>query len=1281
MKIRIQPVLLSCVSVFAGFCVDAFADPIVIERGPHHRVVQITGTTTDQNNNLITVTNEYTELRNGFHYLENGQWLESKDLIEMHPKGATARQGPYKVIFNSNINSEGSMDMLTPDDKRIRTSVLGLGFYDTDSGKSVLFAEICDSYGKIISPNKIAYENCFSNFKADLMYTYTAGLFESDVILHQQVPSPETFGLNPDTTHLQIVTEFVEAPQPRTEDHVISQALKFSDQFIDFGAMQMGPGKAFVLPEAHTSAQKVPTDVDPLSNRIGKKWQVIDGRKILFESIPVSTVNSMSKELPKEASLKRSSKTATAALKDYVPARRGSQAPARTVVYAENRTASPSVVLDYELRNGVNNYTFQKDKTYWVRPSTNDPNLYSGFGIGPGSTIIESGAIIKYNRNAYIFFYGPITCPARGPYAVLTGVDDNENGVSLSSNVFTNNYASYALWNYYTGWSSTFNRLKIRNAQRGIQIDENPSANTGYLIQNSFFENCPFIVWAWYANKPIAIQNLICLNTPIGVYSQYPYTITNCRNTFFDPPTITTQPVGYTVNAGGTYNISVTASGYIMNYQWFSNGVSILNANDYYLRKTAVQTKDSAEYSVAVYNESGFVMSDQAVWVINGSPLIYSQPPVSQTLAAEANVYFSVGASASATLTYQWLFKPSGGSVFQNINGATAFEYTLNNAQTTDSGTYMVNVYNTANGTVYGPTASAVSALSITATRQDRVYATDADFQNGYTINLNCSIVHNQLQMNANPTPPNYVNMASGGGVEEWRPGRGSVIKIDSNTGKIVGEYRSAPEVISGYSSDPGPSRTTVDQYGNVWVANRRDNSYIDALGATIYKGSVTKHGIIIGGIRGNYVNGVFSPNINGEYLKPPYKYNTCKDKDNDGFIRTSAGINNVLAWPNANNVDDAGGVTTAQDEAVLNYVRVDPTGVRTVAVDKDNNVWVGGTEGPWWHDKLNGVTGALITRVGSDDVQQPGGCGGFVSASGDLWSAGREGHTTGLMRLVMPNLVYDLGFSHGNYGLGIDPNTEYIWHVDYSDNYVSKYSDTGTWLADYSARTPNYLLTNQNALAKAQGLVVDNKTNLWIARSYYGDTVGHFSSADGSYLGDVNLCGALGRGPIGVAVDNNGKIWVANYCSGNAMRIDPTKGQWADNKPPLGAVDMIVNLGSDAFAYNYSDMTGFITLGSTYPSGSWTFVHDGGFESQMNWRYIQWTATTGLYNGVKVDVRFANKIVDLPSSTWLTMPNNAYIGSYQYRFMEVRTTLWKAWGTIETPSSPVLTSLTITAP
>ena len=46
--------------------------------------------------------------------------------------------------------------------------------------------------------------------------------------------------------------------------------------------------------------------------------------------------------------------------------------------------------------------------------------------------------------------------------------------------------------------------------------------------------------------------------------------------------------------------------------------------------------------------------------------------------------------------------------------------------------------------------------------------------------------------------------------------GRGTIVKIDTGSGVILGEYWSAPQ-----NRPQNPSRTTVDSNGNVWAGNR----------------------------------------------------------------------------------------------------------------------------------------------------------------------------------------------------------------------------------------------------------------------------------------------------------------------------------------------------------------------------------------------------------------------------------------------------------------------------
>ncbi len=168
----------------------------------------------------------------------------------------------------------------------------------------------------------------------------------------------------------------------------------------------------------------------------------------------------------------------------------------------------------------------------------------------------------------------------------------------------------------------------------------------------------------------------------------------------------------------------------------------------------------------------------------------------------------------------------------------------------------------------------------------------DADFDLGNLINVNHTSPNNdQLQLSEVTAPQPYIWVACSD--------RGTAVRIDVETGEILGEYRTAPD-----NRRKNPSRTTVDQYGNVWIGNR---------GETSEQGSVVKIGLVIGGTRCNS-NG--TPNATGEYLKPPFQYCTAEDRDNDGLIHTSSGLTNILDWDNLSLVDTDGGVETAEDDA-----------------------------------------------------------------------------------------------------------------------------------------------------------------------------------------------------------------------------------------------------------------------------------------------------------------------------------------------------------------------------
>ncbi len=525
-----------------------------------------------------------------------------------------------------------------------------------------------------------------------------------------------------------------------------------------------------------------------------------------------------------------------------------------------------------------------------------------------------------------------------------------------------------------------------------------------------------------------------------------------------------------------------------------------------------------------------------------------------------------------------------------------------------------------------------------------RTYRYDSDFDEGNLLNVNHdSPFNNQLQLNATTTPFPYINVALSG--------RGTIARIDVNTGTVVGEYRTAPQ---GLGLDP--SRTTVDLAGSVWCGNRAQNG----------DGSVVKVGLIIGGTRGTLVDGVFTPDPLGEYLAPPFQYNTCVDRNGDGHIRTSRGLGHILDWPDI--TDGPGGgptigpalVADAVDECELIYQRLPGAAqVRHVSVDANNDVWVAGLPGyvPSLFYQLNGNNGQVLDSFNAAAIGS-GGYGGLVDGNGILWSASLNQNR--LLRYdpatdtPMPIVVST------SYGLGIDTNG-FLWNAMWSANTIVKVSPAGVIEPGFPKVTGG---SNCRGVA-----VTPTDNNVWIANS------GSHNVSRLNNDGVVRKLIPVGITPTGVAVDANGKVWVTNFSSNNVMRIDPDGG--ADG---LGAIDLTVDLNFAGLGpptpYNYSDMTGAVALGSTAPQGTWTIAFDS-LTAGTDWGRVSWTSAEPEGTDVTVGVRAAESETDLslldfqPVANSVSFSGTGIVG----RYIQMRVTLLRTPGTVNTP---ILYDLTV---
>ena len=483
-----------------------------------------------------------------------------------------------------------------------------------------------------------------------------------------------------------------------------------------------------------------------------------------------------------------------------------------------------------------------------------------------------------------------------------------------------------------------------------------------------------------------------------------------------------------------------------------------------------------------------------------------------------------------------------------------------------------------------------------------RTYTLDADFDEGSAI---INVVHSipdQLQLDQTTSAFPFIWVAASD--------RGTIVKIDTDTGDILGEYQSAPD---GRGTDP--SRTTVDKSGNVWSGNRDESS-----GG---KGSVVQVGL----------------EENGQ----------CEDRNTNGVIDTSTGLGDIKPWTNDGGADDNGGVSTAEDECIIKYVRVEGDNIRHVSVDANNDVWTAGNFGSDnAFDLVDGDTGAILA---SFDVGC-GGYGGLVDGNGVLWSANRGPGSDRLLRYDTKNTVTtgdDTSAcltASNSYGLGIDSNGN-IWHSQFTSNTILKFQPDGTLFAGFPKTTGGASGDRGVAVTAADD-------NVWVANSS-GSDVSRLDN-DGNVLKVI----PVGDGPTGVAVDAAGKVWATNRNSDDVSRIDPA----------TDTVDLTVDLGDGAGPYNYSDMTGAILVGAP-DNGTWTVVYDSGIEG-AEWGTVSWTADVVGDGSLNVTVRSSEDGVTFGPSEAVT--DGADITVADGKFLQVSASFTRA-GTGE---SPILFDLTV---
>jgi hypothetical protein len=527
--------LCACVAQAANSVNQTVPEPTafrVVEQDGDHRLWQRETYEQGPDGAIITHVHNVTELATGMNHLLNGAWVASTEDIEILPNGtAAATNGQHQAYFPGDIYS-GVIKVVTPDGQSLQSRPLALS-YD-DGNNTVLIAVLTNSIGQVLGTNQVIYPNAFTGLKADLRFTFKKSGFEQDIVLQEQPPAPASLGLNPNTTRIQVLTEFFNTTDPQQTATPVNQRDGLADTTLTFGSMNMVRGKAFAI---GSSAVK--------SAAVYKSWQNIQGRTFLVEELPFHSIQGQLEQLPLPVT-GGTSTNSSGPLINKISAPRGLP-PIRSAQLDTNALQvaradmkyKTGVVLDYYLVDGsVGNWSFVANATYWVD---------GDFSIG-GTATFEGGTVVKLDSYGQIDA-GSITC-LTSPYrpAIFTSINDNSVGEALGSgspncgdvNTFLNLSSGVTLRNmrFCYGWEA-------------ITLAD----NVGVLdVWDSQFQDEEYCVIATDDN--VGFHNVLVGQAyDPGIYAVIIY----------DSGTFTGENVSITTGYGGSDLVSCPSTPYLVN--------------------------------------------------------------------------------------------------------------------------------------------------------------------------------------------------------------------------------------------------------------------------------------------------------------------------------------------------------------------------------------------------------------------------------------------------------------------------------------------------------------------------------------------------------------------------------------------------------------------------------------------------------------------------------------------------------------------------------------------
>ena len=410
--------------------------------------------------------------------------------------------------------------------------------------------------------------------------------------------------------------------------------------------------------------------------------------------------------------------------------------------------------------------------------------------------------------------------------------------------------------------------------------------------------------------------------------------------------------------------------------------------------------------------------------------------------------------------------------------------------------------------------------------------------------------------------------------------GTGIVYKVDSRTFDIQGAYWTGPYHGNGdgFGGGDSPSRTAVDDFGNVIISNRAFGQWA----------SITK-------IAADLAD--------------------CADRNANGVVDTSGSWDDLLAFDGHDDWDD---------ECVLWHTQVGrgADGIaRAVAIHSVTDLdglphdfgWVGMFNESRFL-QFDVETGELT----GEEAPTPGFTpyGGALDRDGWLWA-------TGLSSIIGRFDTADPGGSFETIALPAN-GQGYRVIVDENNTPWISGNDLFRWNRGDETFTPVGLIGG--GFGFVGNVASDGEGSLWVGTYADGEYVYRVANDDSLEWHQVQT---PGTDTFGTSVDFDGHAWAFGYTLGTATAID------IDDE----STELVMNgcAGTACLSYPYvrGDITGLQRRNALNPRGTWSTIVEG-CDGTSTWTRIVVDADTPAGTNIAVAVKSADDVGQLPLAAWI---------------------------------------------